>query len=728
MTLKKHIKPAVIVFLILLFPLSGRSQSIDHWEALVLAENTWKFRIGNSEPPLNWFQSDFNDALWLSGPGGIGYGDNDDATIIDSTYSIYLRKEFNVIDSSMLSLIYFFADYDDAFVAYLNGVEICRANIGTIGVPPTFDASTYEQREARLYRGMTPESFLIDKSHFRNGSNLLAVQVNNNSSNSSDLSSLMFLFAGVQDGSYNYQALPDWFETPTESSNLPILIVNTNGQEIQDEPKITATLKIIDNGVGNINFLTDSANGYNGEIGIEVRGHSSQQFPKKNYGFETRSEDGSNNNVSLLGLPEENDWVLHGPYSDKSLMRNVLSYHIGRLTGEYAARTRWCELYINGDYRGVYVLTEKIKRDKNRVDISKLDETDTSGVDLTGGYIISIDRDEGPGSGWQSPNYYNPFYQYRYPKNDEITDQQKAYIQNHIGQLEQLIHYSSSSEAYSQFFDIPSFVNYWIATEIFKNLDNYKFSFFMHKTKDDKGGKLHFGPIWDLDLAYGNYDVDGYEPEGWSYIWARRPYLSPWIIDDLSADTLIQNQIHCRWRELRQDVLRTDNLLSFIDNQAILLEEAQARNFNRWPILGTNIWPNAFVGDTYQEEIQYLKTWLSNRLDWMDENMVGKCGVSSIATDDEHSAQLPQNYKLYQNYPNPFNPTTKISYDIPATTNVSLDIYDLKGNKIFNIYNGDQEAGSYSFDLNLNYLTSGMYIYRLTTNEWMDSRKMVYIK
>lgn len=156
------------------------------------------------------------------------------------------------------------------------------------------------------------------------------------------------------------------------SSNLPIVVIETGPQEIVDDPRITATMGIINNGDDAVNHLTDPYNDYLGYISIEYRGATSQAFPKKSYGFETQDHSGENRNVSLMGLPEENDWVLYAPYSDKSLIRNILSYRLFREMGHYAPRTRLCELVVNGDYLGVYVLVEKIKRDRNRLDIATL--------------------------------------------------------------------------------------------------------------------------------------------------------------------------------------------------------------------------------------------------------------------------------------------------------------------------------------------------------------------
>ncbi len=176
------------------------------------------------------------------------------------------------------------------------------------------------------------------------------------------------------------------------SSNLPIIVIKTDSQEIVDESRIKANMGIINNGEGMINHITDPYNDYSGKISIEIRGSTSQSFLKKSYGFETQYESGENRNVSLINLPEENDWILYAPYSDKTLIRNILAYRLARELGHYAPRTKLCELIVNGEYRGVYVLIEKIKRDKNRVDISELNPDEISGDDVSGGYILKIDK------------------------------------------------------------------------------------------------------------------------------------------------------------------------------------------------------------------------------------------------------------------------------------------------------------------------------------------------
>ena len=179
------------------------------------------------------------------------------------------------------------------------------------------------------------------------------------------------------------------------SSNLPIVIINTNGQDITSDEKITADMGIIFNGGGVRNYLTNPYNNYNGKIGIEIRGSSSQSFPKKQYAVETRDSLGEDLDVSLLGFPEESDWILFAPYNDKSLMRDVLIYKLASDMGRYASRSKYCEVVLNNEYVGVYVLLEKVKRDNDRVNIKKLEPTDITGDAITGGYIIKIDKTDG---------------------------------------------------------------------------------------------------------------------------------------------------------------------------------------------------------------------------------------------------------------------------------------------------------------------------------------------
>ncbi|MBN1561156.1 CotH kinase family protein, partial [candidate division KSB1 bacterium] len=235
-----------------------------------------------------------------------------------------------------------------------------------------------------MYSGGQPEYHVIERSKLLSllepGDNLLAIQVHNQSATSSDLSAIPYLSLAITAATASYRPTPSWFEEPFEfiSSNLPILLIDTEGKAIENQVRIPARLEIKDTADGGRNVI-DQASDFQSRISIEIRGSSSAGFEKKSYGFETQDENGGNLNVSLLGMPEENDWILYGPYSDKSLLRNAITFHLGRAMGRYASRLKFCELVINGDYKGLYILMEKIKRDVQRVNIDALFPDDRDG-------------------------------------------------------------------------------------------------------------------------------------------------------------------------------------------------------------------------------------------------------------------------------------------------------------------------------------------------------------
>ena len=229
------------------------------------------------------------------------------------------------------------------------------------------------------------------------------------------------------------------------TSDLPIVIINTDA-EINADAKIPGTMQIIDNGSGQTNSVSDTPNGFDGHIGIKLRGESSLNFNQKKYTIETWDAQGNDSTVSIFGMPEESDWVLLAPYNDVSMVRDVYAFALWNEMGHWGPRTRMCEVIVNNDYRGVYAFCERIKRDKNRVDISKLKPEDISGRDLTGGYIVRIDaydeedltfQSKVPGiqkSAWawggnqqqEAPVTWTIYY----PKKEDIVEPQRQYIQD----------------------------------------------------------------------------------------------------------------------------------------------------------------------------------------------------------------------------------------------------------------------------------------------------------
>ncbi len=498
-------------------------------------------------------------------------------------------------------------------------------------------------------------------------------------------------------------------DTIFTSSNLPIVIIDTQGEEISNDVKITARMAIIDNSPGVRNFLSDNPNGYDGYIGIEIRGSSSRMFPKKQYAMETRNEDGSNRNVSLLGLPAENDWILYAPYSDKSLIRNILANQLWEQMGHYASRCRLCELVLNDDYWGVYVLMEKIKQDVNRVDIAEIEPSATGGDELTGGYMIKIDKHDGEQTGgWVSP--IPPFpdspatikYQYHEPQPDDITPAQQTYIREYIEAFEACMlgaAYDDPVEGYPAWLDVASFVDYFIVSEVGKNIDSYRLSAFMYKDRDSQGGQLTMGPIWDFNLAFGNANYyNGAPSDSWILVYLTEdPYFLyndwfqvPFWWRKLFADPAFTYRVALRWLDLRNNLLSTTQVLATVDSLVNLLDEAQSRNFSRWPILDEYVWPNAYVGESYAAEVDTLKKWITSRLAWIDTQIPGPFppGYDPAESGSEYITML-------SNYPNPFNRATSIRFILAEPAHMTMIVHDLLGHEISQLIDGHLEAGYY---------------------------------
>jgi hypothetical protein len=705
-----------ILYIFLWNPAPG--QSINHWETVVYNNDIWRYFIGTSQPVSNWRLLSFNDDSWSQGPGGIGYSDNDDNTIITTCPSVFLRLRFNVSDTSAIARALLSMDYDDAFVAYLNGIEIARAGIS--GVDPMYNQLGTDH-EATMYQGGLPDSFYIEKNLLQTcllpGENILAIQVHNSSLTSSDMSSNAFLSFGITNTSFNYRSVPNWFSAPSDftSSNLPIVTITTNpGEKIVDAPKITADMKIIDNGTGKRNFVSDSGNVYTGKIGIEIRGVYSASLPQKPYGFETRDSSGVKKNVPLLGMPSENDWVLLANYNDKTFLRNLLAFDIFRKMGNYSTRTRYCEVVVNNEYQGIYILGEKIKQDDGRVNIAKLKPGDNSGDDVTGGYIIKNDYFTEDDS-WMSR--FSPInkpgekvhFVYSDPKAEDLSLQQKTYIQEFINSLENVLYnpsFKSPVFGYKAYVDINSFADYFILGEVTRNVDAYKKSRYFYKNKDSKDGSLHSGPVWDFDWAWKNLLEDCIhfnktDGSGWAYRINEcfaYPVPPSWEVRMLQ-DGEFTNLVHNRYFELRKSILSQSQLENTIDSVANLLNEAQNRHYQKWNILGINVGTPepGFQPVTYGAEIIKFKDWISTRLAWLDANMTG----FEVSIEDN-----PENTVRCRVFPNPVNDILYIESDIEIK---SYSIYSITGI----LLKEQPDLCVFSVQTDLTDLKPGIYITRI---------------
>ncbi|MBK9190733.1 MAG: CotH kinase family protein [Crocinitomicaceae bacterium] len=696
---------------------------VDHWETIVYEDDTWKYLVPSSSVSNSWVTNGFNDVSWNSGSGGFGMADGDDNTVLaGGTISVFQRIQFTVTDVAAIEKLVFNIDYDDGFVAFINGVEIARSEMSANPFP-AFDETAAGLHEAAMYQGQYPYQITLDQTFVNavitNGTNVLCVQTHNQSAGSSDLSSRVFLHAGINNSSAYFGAAPGWFIPPVvlTTSNLPIVIVNTNGVNIPDEPKIDGTMGIIYNGPGQINSVSDAYNEFYGEIAIEVRGSSSGGFPMKSYGLETRGPSPEiNYNASIFNWPADNDWILYAPYNDKALIRNVLTYKLGNEMGHYAPRTQMCELILNGEYQGVYVFMERIKQNPGRVNIDKLNYDDTTGNELTGGYIVKVDKTTGGGViAWTSPYTcaapgWGPIeFQLHDPDLDTLHPLQLQYIEDEITDWETALagpDFSDPVLGYAPYIDEMSFIDFMLINEISKNVDGYRISTFLYKERESEGGEIVAGPLWDFNLAWGNADYcEGGLTSGWeiyfnSVCGGGGGLQNPFWWDRLLQDPDYAHMTNCRWQELRQDILHTDSLMNYIDEMALYLDEAQVRNYIKWPVLGIYLWPNNFIGATYDEEIQYLKDWTTNRVNWMDLNMFGAC--PDLNFDETQN----QNLRVF---PNPA--TDQIKVVLPAAgENSKLLLYSQDGKLVKEIAVQNQSE----ITLTISDLQGGIYLLQLS--------------
>ena len=425
------------------------------------------------------------------------------------------------------------------------------------------------------------------------------------------------------------------------TSNLPIVVIEPFGADIDNDrnPQFTYTVTVRpdESGVASVLGAAD----YQGRSAMHIRGETSAGFPQRSYSWATQGESGTDKEASLLGMPADSDWVLYAPYTDKTLMRNFLVFSLMRtLRGEGSAmRTVFCEVFVNGDpntpvgmedYRGVYVLMEKIKRDKNRVNIAALSPADTDPAAITGGYIFRKDKPS-PDYSFSTPIGFVPL-QVVEPGN--INVEQAAYLKGHLGDFEDALfgdQFADPQTGYAAFIDPLTFIdNQWFV-EMTKQIDGYRLSTYFTK---DRGRKIRALPLWDYNLSLGNADyLTGENPRGWYYTQGYDYLWYPRLHEDPAYELAYWD----RYWELRRGVFSRANLTNEILRiRKILLggrsesvtnstpdtvQTPAARHFRQWPILGQYVWPNApgFANrKTFQSEVSTMLRFVEARISWID--------------------------------------------------------------------------------------------------------------
>ncbi len=406
-------------------------------------------------------------------------------------------------------------------------------------------------------------------------------------------------------------------ELSSFASNLPLVVVTTFDRSIRQKEFENAHVHVIDVEKGKRSSLRDPAN-YTGLGAIKTRGSSTLRRPKKAYGLELRKDDGTDRRAALVGMPKDSDWVLYGPHNfDQSHLRNALAYEIARRMGLSAPRNRFVEVFVNeghgpvshSDYKGLYLLVERISPGAHRVDVEPLGPRDVTEPAISGGYILKIDR-PGPGDmGFVSDGQR---IQHVYPKEREVTDAQRVWLQQHFTALSTALKSKTPSDpstGYPAWIDVTNFIDYHFFSEYTKNPDAFSLSTYLYKKR---GKKIRMGPAWDYDRAMRTNEEDYWvgrpaRPKGWTghtdYGW--------WGI--LKKDPAFMTQYRARARAFFRDQLQTSKIHGIINGIAETIAEAEERDRQRWPIIPAGEWEN---------EIIKLRTWMSKRTAWLQQEMI----------------------------------------------------------------------------------------------------------
>lgn len=453
------------------------------------------------------------------------------------------------------------------------------------------------------------------------------------------ISKISLLFVLISSYSVTAQTFTD--------SNLPIVIITTDNDpstglplEIIDDPKILASMKIIKRPDGTRNYLADQNTAeflnYNGRIGIEIRGSSTQTLPKKQYSLTTlKADNTSNNNVSVFGMPSENDWILNGLGFDPSLVRDYLSYYMSRQLGNYATKTEFCEVVINGDYKGLYVFQEKIKSNENRVNVLKIEVTDNTLPNITGGYITKADKTTGgdPVAFWMDETKFV----HDLPKPENATPEQTQYIEAEFNRMQDHAYDDDLIDGYRTIIDVPSFVDFMLVNELSSNADVYQSSTFFHK---DRGGKLRAGPVWDFNQGFGSTFTNSSNVDKWQFNNGNRigPPFWSYLFDNGSFNCILAK----RWNEVKGpgQPLNVDVLITYMDNALSYISEAIPREQERWGTL-----------TDHTTDVNKIRTFIADRSIWITNNIGSFANCSNVSLPPLVITKINYNPKTSTSFP-----------------------------------------------------------------------------
>ena len=419
-------------------------------------------------------------------------------------------------------------------------------------------------------------------------------------------------------------------------THLPIVEINTLGKEIPGKPvldqdghvlhytladdgttTIKSTMEVVSS-KDKYNHLSDESDSL-GDIMIRVRGHSSRQFTKPNYFVRFVNSDGTNNPQEFLGMDSHHEWALHGPFLDKSLIRNYMWYNIAGELMEYSPNVRFCELVLNGEYRGLYLATELITGGKEgarlSLEVNKKDNTFS-------GYALRLDWGD-----TEEENKLYPFTNYTlrtknqhelvYPGAKNMTPTLKEAIKNDFSLFEKTLYsydYNSKEHGYKNYIDVDSFVDYFLINELTCNYDAGSLSTYIYKDIDGKYRMC----VWDFNSACDAYQesampIDEFKLD--NVLWYQMLFM----------DSDFTDRVISKYYELRKTVFSEEYLFNFIDDTVAYLGDAIDRNYTKWGYTFAQeydlLYPTERNMRTYEESVCQIKDFLTRRLLFMDENI-----------------------------------------------------------------------------------------------------------
>lgn len=397
---------------------------------------------------------------------------------------------------------------------------------------------------------------------------------------------------------------------------------DAKGSTIQNDEMVFAKVEYFNSNNGN-NHLTDTAEVSEKAL-IRTRGRSSRSHDKKGYYLKFKEENLiDNKKISLSGMTKDSDWVLHGPFLDKTLIRNYLSYNLAGEIMDYSPNVRFSEIFINGEYQGLYILTEKVGyNDEGRIKVTETDPKMTSTS-----YIVALDtgsKDEL--HRLETFNYYtgkngrssrlSEQLEIIYPSTT-LTEVQKEYIQDDISKFEKALTSFDSADkklGYPSFIDVQSFVDYFIINEFTMNSDASRLSTYFYK---DIRGKMKIA-VWDFNSAFDNYIPSMSEPH--TFLMTDKFWYKYLVKDRKFIDAVVK-----RYEALRETFLSDEYLLNYVDETIEYLGPAIERNYEKWGYTFDEEYDMLEGSErnsrNYEESVNQLKDMIVERGVYLDENI-----------------------------------------------------------------------------------------------------------